>query len=234
MTVRTHAELQAFGAARGAAAWLALLRHADADGRTAGVVTYVKGYGPPLPHVGSSSLLDDERFSPPPSARAAAAASRRYRQLQSLPPREQLQELLAALSLNKSQLAEVLRVSRPTLYDWLHGKEPSQANASRLNTLLRAVSRSGVSSTAPLNARLIRQPIDLDAPSLLDLLRHPAPDEAHILDALSKLSSLGQAPEARRTEREERLRALGFEEPDAEARRANLANITALKDWPKP
>ncbi len=37
------------------------------------------------------------------------------------PIAEQVRELLAALSLNKSQLARILRVTRPTIYEWLQG-----------------------------------------------------------------------------------------------------------------
>ena len=49
-----------------------------------------------------------------------------------------------------------------------------------------------------------------------------ARDGAPLLDA-----------ESRRISREDRLRALGFEEPTAEQRKENLALNVALRDWPK-
>ena len=38
-----------------------------------------------------------------------------------LPVARQVRELQAALSVNKSELARILRVTRPTVYDWLDG-----------------------------------------------------------------------------------------------------------------
>lgn len=55
---------------------------------------------------------------------------------------EQLQELQAVLSLNMSQLAQVLRASRPTLYEWLRGKQPSPANTKSASGSL-ALPRAG-------------------------------------------------------------------------------------------
>lgn len=39
--------------------------------------------------------------------------------------------------------------------------------------------------------------------------------------------------ESRRVSRENRLRALGFDEPSDEQRKENLALNVALRDWPK-
>ena len=41
------------------------------------------------------------------------------------------------------------------------------------------------------------------------------------------------APRRRRLEREERLLALGFEDPTMEQRKEHLAKNMALKEWPK-
>lgn len=70
---------------------------------------------------------------------------------------DQAREVLAALSLNKSQLAEVLGVSRPTLYDWIERKEPNTSNSQRINTLLRLLAREGVTASSPLNVRFVRR-----------------------------------------------------------------------------
>ena len=51
---------------------------------------------------------------------------------------DQVRELQTALSLNKSELARILRVSRPTVYDWLDDGQPNAENLSRIGTLLRS------------------------------------------------------------------------------------------------
>jgi len=145
----------------------------------------------------------------------------------------QARELLAALALNKSQLAEVLRVSRPTIYEWLDGKEPNPANAERLATLLRALLDVGVTSETPLHPRFVRQALAEGTPSLFDFLRRDELDEAAIKSLARDAKVLVSRTESRRLDREERLRALGFDEPSDEQRRDQLARNAAMRDWPK-
>ena len=145
---------------------------------------------------------------------------------------EQMQELQAALSLNKSQLARILRVSRPALYDWLRGREPSAANTERIHTFLRCLARTRVSSAGPLNTRFVRQPADLDGPALLDLLCEERINEDRVVTAIEQASALSDAVTQRRATREERLRKLGFEDPGREQRREQLATNMALREWP--
>ena len=145
---------------------------------------------------------------------------------------EQMQELQAALSLNKSQLARILRVSRPALYEWFRGKEPNPANTDRLHTLLRCLVRARASATSPLNARFVRRPAYLDSPALLDLLSEERIDEDRVVNAIEEAQALGDAATRRRVAREERLRNLGFEDPGREQRREQLARNMALRDWP--
>ena len=58
-------------------------------------------------------------------------------------------------------------------------------------------------------------------------------DEATSRNVIRGAKELGDAIDAEREERESRLREAGFEEPDAEQRRANLATNVALMDWPR-
>ena len=95
-----------------------------------------------------------------------------------------MQELQATLSLNKSRLARILRVSRPALYEWFRGKEPNPADADRLHALLRCLVRARASSTNPLNARFVRQPADLDGPALVELLSEKRIDEDRVVGAI--------------------------------------------------
>lgn len=142
---------------------------------------------------------------------------------------EQMQEVQAALSLNKSQLARVLRVSRPTLYDWLRGKEPNPVNCDRLATLLLCLGHCRVSGARPLNARFVRQPTDLDQPALIDLLSAEPLDEDRLVGAIERVHALGDEANQKRATREEQLRDLGFEDPGLEQRREQLARNLAFR-----
>ena len=145
---------------------------------------------------------------------------------------EQMQELQAALSLNKSQLIRVLRVSRPALNDWFRGKEPNPANAGRLHALLRCLARARVSGASPLNTRFVRRPADLDGPALLELLSEERIEEDRVVGAIEQARALGDTANRKKADREERLRGLGFEDPGREQRREQLARNMALRDWP--
>ena len=145
---------------------------------------------------------------------------------------ELMQELQAALSLSKTRLARVLRVSRAAPEDWLQGREPNAADTERAHTLLRCLTRAGVTAASPLNARFVRQPADVAGPALLDILGEEQIDEDRVVVAIQRARALGDAAARRRADREERLRGVGFEAPGREQRREQLARNMALRDWP--
>ncbi len=216
----------------GEEAWLTVLKPLGSG--SSGVFMLVTDYGPILPHIGSSSFVVDRR---PARVRTVSLVrsevSDNFRTVIALPVVEQMQELLAALSINKSQLADILRVTRPTMYGWLQGKEPNATNADRLHALLRILTRASVSGAKPLNARFVRKPMDLDGPSIIDLISAENLDEDRIVQTLQQARALGETATGRRTRREDRLNALGFDDPTNEERRERLARNAALKDWPE-
>jgi len=199
---------------------------------SAGLVVRISGYEPYVPHAGTGSVVVDRRSPRHPKASEAQFSST-YRQTLAMSVPDQIREVLAALALNKSQLADVLGVTRPTLYDWLDGKEPNPANAERLATLVRLLARSGVTSGGPLNARFVRQPIEEKGLSLLGELKADVLDEERVDRLLQEARRLGEAIETRRRTREEKLRGLGYEEPSDEQRREQLNRNVASLDWPK-
>lgn len=146
---------------------------------------------------------------------------------------DQAREVMAALNLNKTQLADVLGVSRPTLYDWLDGKEPNAANAQRLTGLVQLLVSGGVTAADSISPRFVRESLEDDEPSLLELLKADPLDEARVAKVLAQAKELEADAGRRRRDREHRLRALGFEEPTAEQRKENLALNVALREWPK-
>ena len=151
--------------------------------------------------------------------------------ISTLPIAQQVRELQAALSINKSELARVLGVSRPTVYDWLDGGEPNADNRSRIRTLLRLFSESRVSANNPLFPRFVRSPLEPGNQILLELLCEETIDQGAAKDIIRRARALGDAIDAEQEEREARLREAGFEQPDAEQRKANLALNVALMEW---
>ena len=145
---------------------------------------------------------------------------------------EQIQKLQAALSLNRSQLARVLRVSHPAPHGWRHGREPDAANAERARILVRCLTQARVTAASPLNARFVRQPADIAGSALLDILGEERIDEDRVVAAIQQAQALGDAAARRRAAREGRLRSLGFEDPGPEQRREQLGRNMALRGWP--
>ena len=149
--------------------------------------------------------------------------------ISTLPVARQVRELQTALSVNKSELARILRVSRPTVYDWLDDGEPKADNASRIRTLLRLLSEARVSASNPLFPRFVRAAVEPGIQVLLDLLCEETIAEATAKEAIHRAKALGDAMDSQRKEREARLRAAGFEEPDAgQQRKADLARLRAI------
>lgn len=205
---------------------------------SAGVVSLAPGYGLYFPHVGTSTLVHDERGTPRATAAseaisAAAPAAPVRRGVLALSPADQVTEALSALAVNKSQLAEILQVSRPTLYDWSEGKEPNNANAARLTALLRILEQGGASSRSPLFRRFVIHALTENGMALIDALRSEAWDERRVSALVCAAKALGDEAESRRISKEDKLRALGFEEPSDEQRREQLARNVAMGEWPK-
>ena len=197
-----------------------------------GIIALDSDYDPYSSCVGSSPCVVVFRAIERTSNAGVSEDQLGFRDVLKLSVVEQIHELQAALSLNKSQLARILRVSRPALYDWLRGREPNAANAERLHILLRCLTQAEVSGACPLNTRFVRQPADLGGPALLDLLSEERIDEDCVVNAIEEAQALGDAATQRRVAREERLRNLGFEDPGREQRREQLARNMALRDWP--
>lgn len=215
----------------------ALLRSMRAG--SAGVVVLVSGYAPYLPHVGTSPAVFDSRrmvlssSTPAPEAPAQGKRTTSRQAVLRMSSADQARAVMAALNLNKTQLAELLGVSRPALYDWLDGKEPNVANAQRLTALVRILSGAGVDATDSIRPRLLRETLNDGEPSLLDLLKADTLDEDRVVELLAEAKALQGEAESARVAREDRLRALGFEEPTPEQREANLGLNVALREWPK-
>ena len=179
---------------------------------------------PGFPRITSSSRID---------RRDIGRLVLRAQPISTLPIARQVRELQAALSVNKSELARILGVSRPTVYDWLDAGEPNADNRSRIRTLLRLLSESLVSANNPLFPRFVRSALEPEEQSLLELLGEEMIDEVTAKNAIRRVKVLGDAMGAEREEREARVRGAGFEEVDGGQRKANLARNVGLMGWPR-
>lgn len=206
---------------------------------SAGVVVLISGYGPYLPYVGTSPTVFDNRevvrstLVPTTAAAPAPQRTTTRQAVMQMSSADQALEVLAALSLNKTLLADVLGVSRPTLYDWLDGKEPNDANAQRLSTLVELLANAGVTAADAISPRFVRQPLNEGEPSLLELLKADTLDKQGIASVVGAAKALEDEAQRTRQTREARLAGLGFEAPSAAQRKANLALNVALRPWPE-
>lgn len=85
------------------------------------------------------------------------------------PPRDQLQFIRETLKLNVSDLASVLGVSRPTVYAWLEGDEPSSENYTQIARLKR-IADEVHGLAIPRFEKLLKRPI-FQGLSFLDKLK---------------------------------------------------------------
>ena len=131
--------------------------------------------------------------SPRIDRRATTRFAARSHHISTLPIADQVRELQTALSVNKSELARILRVSRPTVYDWLGGGQPNADNVTRIRTLLRLVGESRVTPANPLFPRLVRSAVEPGGRPLLDVLAEETIDEAAVRIAVGRAKGLGDA-----------------------------------------
>jgi DNA-binding transcriptional regulator YiaG len=108
-----------------------------------------------------------------------------------LTPEEQLDAIQDSLSLSVSQIAEVLHVTRPTVYAWSRGSvsvPKDRADAQRLRALHRVANAWRKRSEYDVG-RWLTVPVGDDEPSLLDLLKADQWDEqalARTMDVLAR------------------------------------------------
>ena len=135
-------------------------------------------------------------------------------------PEASLKLIASALSLTKSELARVLRVSRQTIYEWLRGKDLSPSNDRRLRRLTRLALELGEQSDLALLRRFVVEAPEEGGASLIGLLERETWDTALVAETLIAIQKRSRKREGARAD--SWLRSLGFPEPDEKARDANL------------
>ena len=141
---------------------------------------------------GSHSRSFRESHPVPESTAVTSTALRcNARSFPRYPSRGRCANCKTALSINKSELARILGVSRPTVYDWLDDGEPNADNRSRIRTLLRLLSESLVSSNNPLFPRFVRSRLEPGDQAVIDLLSEETIDEATAKNLIRRAKELG-------------------------------------------
>ena len=210
--------------------WKAVLRSVALGGTGLVLAGSAPDVAAAFPRYGTSPTIIDNREITTLIEQASHAAPATVATLDTA---DQIREVLASLGLNKSILAAVLKVSRPTLYGWLEGTEPTPANAQRIDQICGLLRDAGISSGAPLNARFVRRSMDTNGRPLVDLLTEETIDHDRIARLLRQAQDLTQAATDRRLQREDRLRDLGYEEPTDDEQRDTIGRNVAMNDWPK-
>lgn len=134
---------------------------------------------------------------------------------------EKIDFLMTGLSVNKTQMAQVLIVSRQTLYAWLQNEKPADACELAVQRAFGALFAAGVTRERPLNARLVRLGMQGQRP-LLELLTARPLDAQRIAETVASIRSFDEEEIQRRSDREQRLKAAGFEPVSDEHRRTAL------------
>lgn len=100
---------------------------------------------------------------------------------------ETIAGIRSALSLQIKELAEVLRVQRPTIYSWINNEvEPSAGNRERMQQVYRIAAQWTRRCNLPAE-RLVRGS-GTDGHSVLDLLKADKIDEADIIRRFERLA----------------------------------------------
>ena len=145
---------------------------------------------------------------------------------------ERLAQIRHYLSLNATELAQILRVERPTVYAWLSDRAwPQAANLQRLVRIHKLARSWRAISSRPLGT-LVREPIDAGQ-SLVDLMSEEHLDEGEIRRRLFPdfKRRIDQEQEARRGRRRgiaEAAQRHGFPELPRRVRQRAFDDETSL------
>jgi transcriptional regulator with XRE-family HTH domain len=122
------------------------------------------------------------------------------------------------LSLQVTEIAEVVGVQRPTIYSWVKGSSvPQRPNRKRLCWLYELACRWRKLSLRPVGAAI--RDAAVNGQSLVDMLRDPNADEASILTVFREIAQRqAQQEDQRKPSMREIAEAHGFPtEPRADA-----------------
>jgi len=110
---------------------------------------------------------------------------------------EQIAGIQRYLSMNVTDLAKAMRIARPTVYAWMKGARPHEANLERISHLYR-ISRTWRSMSSTPVGRYLTVPLE-GGLSLIEQLSQEELSVAAISDSLARIKSAMKSGPRRQT-----------------------------------
>lgn len=138
-------------------------------------------------------------------------------------PDRQVSVIKQSFGLNITDLADVLNVKRPTVYEWLSGKEPRRSNQERIYQLYELA--SGWQNSNGYNlSKYVHNPIH-DGKSLYDFLSSEIIDSEKIIFVLNKLRD--QINVSKMGSINEILRSRGFSDLSVDEQENSISHVSS-------
>lgn len=129
----------------------------------------------------------------------------------SISPNEQLNQIKRIMGLNILELAAVLQVTRPTVYDWIDSKKTSirKSNYERLNSIYE-ISQTWKKKGLGRIENYLHKPIGVPNRSLFDLLKSNTLNLDEIFSYLNNIAEIILKQRSENKAHEDLLRTHGF------------------------
>lgn len=127
-----------------------------------------------------------------------------------------IEECLVSLGTSKSTLAEILGISRPTLYAWHENRveTPDTRPLSRLQRLVTLLREAGITADQPIRRHLVQRPLSGETAALAELLKASSWDEPRLRRLLAAVKAENETIEAETLCRRNRDRRRAYVDAD--------------------
>lgn len=140
---------------------------------------------------------------------------------------QQINDLRKYMGFNISELAKILQVKRPTIYEWIAGKFPSYKNQDRLDLIYTFCQRWMEKKVGKIGRHMYRN-VTKDNKSLMDLFEADDFDRLQINAALDLVASIISKTIKERSEIDKILKSEGFEPISKEEQKARLMRFSRI------
>lgn len=149
-----------------------------------------------------------------------------FKQSQIIPIKVQIENLRKKMGFNISEIAEILLVARPTIYDWLELEDIKlhYANQQRLNLIYEFFINWDSQNLGRISSYLYKI-LSNEHSSLFELLKAKDLDKQRIYNIIDQIQYSIKMQHTTDNSRMEFLKNHGFEEVSKDAREDNLNNF---------
>ncbi len=139
---------------------------------------------------------------------------------------EKLSAIFAFFGLSKIDLAQILHVSRPSLYAWLNGQsEPGLENMRAIQKLYSLIEPSETGTWSPIFYGYIEKPLGAFKKNLIEALSESELDEKEIRAMVKEIRQMSQKRSERLAESEAKSKVILSEESKKKILEDNLLSI---------